>query len=1212
MRPCEMRARRAGRREPPLAALVLLLALLAFAPPAFAAAPQITGTVTDTVTKAPLTGAEACEYPDEGGAGALCAPTDSKGRYTLDVGRAGTFVIRFDTKAEGLIPQTFYKGVFLSREATPVKVTEGATVSGIDEAIEQGGSISGRVLDGSTKAPVQGVEACAELPDVDQSGVEPHRTCAATNAAGEYEIQDLTPGEGEPEGGYEVEFTGAPDYIRQFYDDKLERYSGERIPIDAGKTVADVDAELEEGGEISGRVSSQASGEPIDGANVCAGGVATPSYCAKTNAAGEYTIAHLPSHEYTVSFSGPGGLQSEYLSQDYKEEEWPEVEPVAITAPQKVSGIDASLKSYGRITGTVVDKETRRPLQGVRVCLVSGPCEETNDAGEYSFSKLLAGTYALDFYAGRLNEETGDNYLSQYESYEYIVQEELKARNPLAAHVAVTMSGTTVIDDELEEGGRISGTVREAGTGLPTSLWPCAEDLSTGHPAQATVCPISESAGAYTISGLPPGRYRLVFGNSLPAYYFTQYYDDKDLQSEAQEVPVASGQNVEHVDAEAIHNPDPWEGAIAGTITDSSSKAAIPGIEVCPVHAGTTSASGNCTTTAADGEYLLTGLPSGGYDIEFRSPPSGSLDYVPQQYEAGKPVTVVWGSITPGIDAQLKQGGAISGAARDADTGEPAGGVSVCAYSPLGESEACAETGGSGSYRISGLAPGSYTVGFETTNAAGGYFPEYFDEASAASGALSVSVEVGRTTTAIDASLFAHHPGDGAIAGVVADASTSAPLAGIEVCAYDPGSEGLFGECTLSVAGGRYLLDGLAPGEYELEFSSPQNGDISYLSALGEEGRPVTVAANSLTAGRDARLVRGAIVAGTVTSASTGRPVQGDGACASDEEQEVVACAPSTADGSYAITGLPAGRYTVAFYGAGIGLANQYYDEADTPATAATITLAAGETIGSIDARPQLSGSISGLVTSAVTGRPLAAVLVCALSAGEAVVECAFSEADGEYTIAGIPPGEWRVAFDPGPGYQFQFYRGVSEFTAASAVTVAAGGAVKGIDAAMLAHSSEPPPPHVLPVRPPQEPVPSPSSTVAGPTVTSGVLGSSSAKALPSISLASSTLARAGHSVRIQLVCASGPCSGSVVLSVRVTVAGRSRGKHHEDAETIVLGRGSFALASGARGRVVIELTPAGERTLARAHGYPQAAKLSLAVHGGSTLTRSVRIRLAR
>ena len=211
---------------------------------------------------------------------------------------------------------------------------------------------------------------------------------------------------------------------------------------------------------------------------------------------------------------------------------------------------------------------------------------------------------------------------------------------------------------------------------------------------------LSMSGDAYTISGLPPGRYRVVFGTSLPAYYFTQYYDDKDLQSEAQEVLVGSGQTPGR-STRRNPNPDPWEGAIAGTVTDSSSKATIAGIEVCP-----SSSARRPRRQLRDHRrarrippYWLT---SGEYEVEFRSPPRGDLDYVRQRYGPDSAVTVVWGSITPAVSAQLHEGGAISGVAPDAESGQPAAGVSVCAYNSLGESEACATTEASGSYRCPG------------------------------------------------------------------------------------------------------------------------------------------------------------------------------------------------------------------------------------------------------------------------------------------------------------------------------------------------------------------------------------------------------------------------------------------------------------------------------------------------------------------------------
>jgi len=232
------------------------------------------------------------------------------------------------------------------------------------------------------------------------------------------------------------------------------------------------------------------------------------------------------------------------------------------------------------------------------------------------------------------------------------------------------------------------------------------------------------------------------------------------------------------------------------------------------------------------------------------------------------------------------------------------------------------------------------------------------------------------------------------------------------------------------------------------------------------------------------------------------------------------------------------------------------------------------------------------------------------------VGECATSNEDGEYTIAGIPPGEWRVGFDAGRPFQVQFYDGVSEFSAAAALSVASGTTITKIDAAMLVPSTEPvsSPPHgSQPTQPPQGPGSSTTTATTTTTTSSGVLGTSSAKAAPTVSLASSTLTLSGHAVRAGIVCDSQPCSGSIVLRVQIAVRGQARGERHQRMQTLILGRGSFALAPGARGSVLIDLTRAGARMFARAGAHARLlATLSIVVHGGSSLTRSVRIASVR
>ena len=108
------------------------------------------------------------------------------------------------------------------------------------------------------------------------------------------------------------------------------------------------------------------------------------------------------------------------------------------------------------------------------------------------------------------------------------------------------------------------------------------------------------------------------------------------------------------------------------------------------------------------------------------------------------------------------------------------------------------------------------------------------------------------------------------------------------------------------------------------------------------------------------------------------------------------------------------------------------------------------------------------------------------------------------------------------------------------------------------------------------------------------------------MALTSSRIALSGHSVAVHVVCRSAACSGSMELTLKVAVAGRSGRRR---LESVMLGRGSFSLVAGARGTVHIHLTRAGARRLAHVPGrHPLRATLSIAVTGGAPLSRPVRI----
>lgn len=96
-------------------------------------------------------------------------------------------------------------------------------------------------------------------------------------------------------------------------------------------------------------------------------------------------------------------------------------------------------------------------------------------------------------------------------------------------------------------------------------------------------------------------------------------------------------------------------------------------------------------------------------------------------------------------------------------------------------------------------------------------------------------------------------------------------------------------------------------------------------------------------------------------------------------------------------------------------------------------------------------GSISGTVTAAADGAPLSAIEVCAWEVGEEEAEvatCDPTDGVGEYTLAGLEPGDYKVEFwDESRTYLGEYYDGVEFWSEAEILTVGDGAVVTGIDA---------------------------------------------------------------------------------------------------------------------------------------------------------------------
>jgi hypothetical protein len=207
------------------------------------------------------------------------------------------------------------------------------------------GGISGRVIEGESQKPIEGVEVCAFAQPTagqeEEAEIEPD-SCVQSGSGGEYTISGLSPlsytvGFGDP-------FPGTLNYVTRYYNEKPN--PGEATPVTvSATTVANIDATLEVGAEITGTTTSAATGAPVEGVTVCAtkAGSAALEFvsCALSVSGGSYTITGLPEGSFDVIFDGAG-----YTAQAYAGvTSLSEATVLSIKAKEVRAGVDASLQT---------------------------------------------------------------------------------------------------------------------------------------------------------------------------------------------------------------------------------------------------------------------------------------------------------------------------------------------------------------------------------------------------------------------------------------------------------------------------------------------------------------------------------------------------------------------------------------------------------------------------------------------------------------------------------------------------------------------------------------------------------------------------------------------------------------------------------------------------------------------------------------------------
>ncbi|MEX0800723.1 MAG: carboxypeptidase regulatory-like domain-containing protein [Dehalococcoidia bacterium] len=791
---------------------------------------SISGAVTEEGTGTPLVDICASVYGVGGGFISFDL-TDAFGDYVVpNVPEGDVKVQFFDCSAEPNHLTEWYDDQPDFAAADAVSVSDGATTSGIDASLAIGGSIAGAVTAGGSGTPLPDICVNVYSAGGAWSGGD------LTDAFGDYFVGRLTTGD------YTIEYfdcAAFPNHFGEWYDDKADFLSADPVGVVEGATTSGIDAALTVGGSISGTVTEEGAGNPIEFACVDVsdldgngfGGVTTDEF-------GAYFVGLLPTGDYKARYADcdfPGTHVPEWY-EDRPDFDSADVIPVVQGSDTQ---IDVALAVGGAISGTIFEEGSGTPLQACAFVYSTfdGFLGQAfaDEFGNYSMGGLPTGDYKVEFGCG------GFTHLGEW----YDNQPNFDS----ADIVAVTLGADTPeIDGALTPGGSISGAITDEASGDPlASICISVYDLSGGfYGALAT------NDGFYLFGPLPPNDYKVEFDDcSSASFYVTEWYDDQPDFDSADAVSVVGGVNTINIDAALDRG-----GSISGTITEDGS--GIPLQDICVGTYNTAGTWFGTVLTNGVGDYSVNGLPTDDYKLEifdcsFNPVHIGEWYDGQTGFDSADPVSVTVGLDTTGIDASLAVGGFVSGAVTEEGSGDPLEGMCVNAYDPTETWAGFDLTDANGQYWIPGLTPEDYRIVFDDCSFDPFHVSEWYDDKPDFNSADEVSVALGSGSSGVDAALTL----GGAISGTVTEEGSGTPLEGVCIDFYD--LSGAWYSSSITDSQGIYQLDRVPAGDYKTEFRHCSGA--THLSEwyddevrLGDADT-VPVAAGAVTAGVDAALV---------------------------------------------------------------------------------------------------------------------------------------------------------------------------------------------------------------------------------------------------------------------------------------------------------------------------------------------------------------------
>ena len=753
---------------------------------------SISGVVTDEQNEKPVANAHVSVCGFNGflhGSGR----TDVNGRYHVGGLLTGDYFVRFSTEGSdyasellGGEPSPSFNNCV---QGDPVEVQLGKVTENVDHALQKGGTITGKIIDSGSSAPVVNVAATVYSWDGHQAG------WALTDENGSYHVKGL------PSGYYFVKGGGwsSTEYISQFLGGfECQGWScpitiNTPVHVVSGEITPNINIALKKGGVISGEINASETGAPLSGVYVQVfngqGRYLSDGY---SDSNGIYRVDGLQSGDVYIKASLRGG---EYSSQVYGASACFECDvlegaPTKVVEGEVTEGINFSMQlssvSTGSISGKVIDATSGEPISGngyeglvsysaigVVAVHVDGSWGGQGDislSGEYEIEGLGPGEYYVmtSFRAEYINE-----------LYEGVACPNFWCDKTMGTVVTVNKGQeVTGIDLSVQKGGEISGVVSAVDGKYLGDANVSAFDVNGKYIASDSI----DSNGYYHITGLQEGEVFLYFrfvnyngGQYTWAYpYSEKIYSRHECVgwscdvTQGQAVSVSLGQLTSGIDFTLEKG-----GVITGKVTAADIYSPLGYVQVNIYDLGgqlLQSSSAN-----SKGEYKISGLPTGQYYLKFfpvyrdhggwpyLQIPLAS-NYMAKVYgdincsgqcdvTEGRVVNVISGQVTADVNVVLDIGSAMTGklSSVESDIGQPY--REIILYDENGSWLGFSVwTDADGNYTVKGLSAGNYYLMVRDGDGYGGelYGGVSCDLDCQITDGISIEIEEGQTTKVVN------------------------------------------------------------------------------------------------------------------------------------------------------------------------------------------------------------------------------------------------------------------------------------------------------------------------------------------------------------------------------------------------------------------------------------------------------------------------------